>query len=86
MIPLIATDPRGWKAVSHQLEEDKGEDAGEEAHDRHPHDHLEDVVLVVGLVLRDLNLLIQEERPTERVDHYDCLHRDDDKRAQGKNI
>lgn len=38
-------------AETDQLEEDEGEDAGDEAHERNAHDDLEDVVLVVGLVL-----------------------------------
>lgn len=36
---------------THQLEEDEGEDAGEEAHDGNPHDDFEDVALVEVLVL-----------------------------------
>lgn len=37
--------------VADQLEEDEGEDAGDEAHERNPHDDFEDVLLVEGLVL-----------------------------------
>lgn len=36
---------------TNQLEEDEGEDAGEEAHDGNLHDDFEDVVFVEGLVL-----------------------------------
>ena len=37
--------------AAYQLEEDEGEDAGEETHDGNPHDDFEDVVFVEGLVL-----------------------------------
>lgn len=52
-----------------QLEEDEGEDAGEEAHDGNPHDDLEDVMFIVGQVLWDLDLFVQQEGPTEGVQH-----------------
>lgn len=57
------------RAATNQLEEDEGEDAGDEAHERNPHDDLQDVVLVEGLVLRDLDLLVQQEGPAEGVQH-----------------
>lgn len=55
--------------VTHQLEEDEGKDGGDEAHEGHPHDDFEDVVFVKGLVLRDLDLLVQQERTAEGVQH-----------------
>lgn len=67
-----------WRKISnvtYQLEEDEGEGAGNEAHERNPHDHLEDVVFVEGLVLRDLDLLVQQEGPAEGVHHDDGLER-----------
>lgn len=60
---------------THQLEEDEGEDAGEEAHDGNPHDDFEDVALVEVLVLWDLDLFIQQEGVAEGVQHDDALER-----------
>lgn len=55
--------------VTDELEEDEGEDAGHEAHERDPHDDLEDVALVEGPVLRDLDLLVEQEGAAEGVHH-----------------
>lgn len=68
--------------AAYQLEEDEREDAGEEAHDGNPHDDFEDVVLVEGSVLRDLDLLVEQEGPAEGVQHDPRLRRDEERRAE----
>ena len=63
--------------VTYQLEEDEGKDGGDEAHEGNPHDDFEDVVFVKGLVLRDLDLFVQQERTAEGVQHDHRLRKQD---------
>lgn len=60
---------------TYQRVEDEGEDGGEEAHEGNSHDDFEDVVFVKGLVLRDLDLFIQQEGTAKGVQHNHRLGR-----------
>lgn len=58
---------------TYQLEEDDWKNAGEQAHDRNLHDDFEDVLLVISLIFRHLDLVIEEERMAESIKDNQAL-------------
>jgi len=58
---------------TYQLEEDNWKNAGKQAHDRNLHDDFEDVLLVISLILRHLDLVIEEERTAESIQDNQAL-------------
>lgn len=53
--------------ITNQFNIDERKDAGEETHYRHSHYNFENMASVIGLIFRQLDVLIQEERMAEPI-------------------